>query len=187
MTHSMHSSMRRRKSTVSRGSLDDDDSRSVTSFYTKSIAPETENEGTIFRVYEICTNSVVENFLEFGASTMLVRSSLSGSPGPIVGSVVSTDDVEQFQLFYYSDLEFFHLFDRGSSVVLCTPFESGRRFLDSLRDLFSTLVKLPITTFPSLFTCVPCSLKCVAAVRQTVAGKQHAYASYQPRRIPTNQ
>ena len=168
---------------MSRASSKDDDMRSVTSFYAKSVAPELENEGTVVRVYEICTNSVVENFLEFGASTILIRSSLSGSPGPIVGSVVANDDIDQFQLFFYADFDFFHLFDKGTSVTLCTPFEGGRRFVDTLRDLFLTVVKLPVVNFPSLFSCVPCSLKCVTAVKQAVSAKQRTSSLSQPSRV----
>lgn len=157
----------------------DDDVKSTTSTF--RVRPE---PGVLIRVIELCSDSLVEHYLEFEAHTILIRA-IDGSdqPGAIIGAVSSViSNVRQqqhsinemqsnVQAIFYSDTSFFHVVEGDVTLLICTPAVPGKRFISDLHRLIEQTLKTQCRESPLMFATVKCSYSCQLVLNEHLASR----------------
>jgi hypothetical protein len=172
---------KRRTSVVSRATSRvtdlDDDVKSTTSTF--RVRPE---PGILIRVIELCSDSLVEHYLEFEAHTILIRA-IDGSdqPGAIIGAVssVSSNVYHQqpselqpnVQAIFYSDTSFFHVVEGDATLLICTPAVPGKRYIGDLHRLVEQTLKTQCKVSPLMFATVKCTYSCQLALNEHLASR----------------
>lgn len=176
-------SRRRASSRVARPVADDDDTRSVASssmFTAKSfVSIGSDSDGILFKVVELCADTLVDRFLEFDSGTIVIRTyDGPDQAGPAIAMINSplTGDSNDFSLLHYDDTDFFHVLEKDSSVLLCTPTSSGQRFVKQLQALLEKAVGTSCVRIPIMSMSVKFSLPGLAAVSAYCSKKTSSVA-----------